>query len=775
MSDASAGRYIGQSVRRFEDPRLLTGHGTYIDDVAVPGMLHAAFVRSSFAHGRIRRVDSTAAAAVDGVVAVLFAADLAANYRPTWSSIIGRAAVSAQPLRPLADQDVRFAGDPVAIVIARSRHIAEDGAELVEVDIEPLPPVLDVTAARNDRLNLVHPEVGTNVAGKLAADPDPQLEEIFAAAPHVITETIHQHRYIAVPMEGRGLIASWEPHVPQLTIWSATQAPHEVRSWCARMLDLPEHRIRVLMGDVGGGFGQKMFTTREEMAVVIASYQLGQPVKWIEDRSENLLAAGHAREEHATASMAVDHDGRILAARVTHTANVGSYSIPPAGNGAGVGVKNLFPGPYKIPRLSFESEALYTNTCGRTPYRGPWMFETVLREQMVDIVARALGKDPLELRRINVVRPADLPYTSATGLVYERISPAESLEQAAELIGYEDFRREQAAAREKQRYLGIGFGLYVEPSQTGGSMASEGAILRIDPGGTVTLIMGTASHGQSTETTMAQIVAEHLGCPIEDIVFIQGDTALTPWGPGTGGSRTAIIAAGAAQEVAVQMRVKVLDIAAHLLEASPRDLEISDGVISVKGDPAITLSLRDIAEAAYLSPGTLAPGTEPGLLTQARSLAPPLTLSNACHACIVEVDVRTGRVRVLRYVVSEDCGRMINPMVVQGQIAGGVVQGLGGVLYEHMIYDDDGNPLTTTFLDYLLPTAAEVPEIEYGHLATPANTPGGFKGMGEGGAIGSPAAVVNAVADALACLGVRITDQPLGPEQIVAALEAAGV
>lgn len=776
MSDVTAGRFIGQSIKRLEDPRLLTGHGRYVDDVTVPGMLHAAFVRSPVARGRLRQVSVAAAAALDGVVAVLTAADLAADYRPTWSSITGRAAQSAQPLRPLADQDVRFAGDPVAIVIAGSRHVAEDGVDLVEADIEPLPPVLDMTTAGADLVNLVHPELGSNVAGAMAAGPDRELDQVFASAPHVITETIRQHRYVAVPMEGRGLVAWWEPHVPQLTIWSATQAPHELRSWCARMLGLPEHRVRVLMGDVGGGFGQKMFTTREEMAVVIASYQLGRPVKWIEDRNENLLAAGHARQEQATASMAVDDDGHILAARIAHLADIGSYSIPGPGSlGAGPGVKALFPGPYKIPRLSFASQTLYTNTCGRTPYRGPWMFETVLREQMVDLVARALEKDPLQVRRLNVVRQADLPYRSATGLLYERISPAETLEQAAALIGYEDFRREQAAAREAGRYLGIGLGLYVEPSQTSGSMASEGAILRIDPTGAVTLIMGTASHGQSTETTMAQIVAEHLGCLIEDIIFLQGDTAVTPWGPGTGGSRTAVIAAGAAQEAAVRMRAKVLQVAGHLLEAAPHDLEISGGVISVKGVPSVSVSLAGVAEAAYLSPAALEPGTEPGLMTQARSLAPPLTLSNACHACTVEVDVRTGRVRVLRYVVSEDCGRMINPMVVHGQVAGGVVQGLGGVLYEHMIYDSDGNPLTTTFLDYLLPTAAEVPQIEYGHLETPADTPGGFKGMGEGGAIGAPAAVVNAIADALACLGVRITDQPLGPDQIVAALEAAGV
>jgi carbon-monoxide dehydrogenase large subunit len=392
---------------------------------------------------------------------------------------------------------------------------------------------------------------------------------------------------------------------------------------------------------------------------------------------------------------------------------------------------------------------------------------------MVDTVAREIGMDPVELRRRNVVRVEDLPYVSATGLTYDRISPAETLEQAVELVGYDQFRREQQAARAEGRYLGVGFSLYVEPSQTRGSMGSEGAVLRIDPSGTVTLMMGTASHGQSTETTMAQLVADELGIRPDDVVFVQGDTAIVPWGPGTGGSRTAVIAAAAAQQAGTLMRDRLVRIAAHALEASPGDLELVDGSVRVVGDPQPRLTLAEVAERAYLEPESLEPGTEPGLMVSTRSQPPPLTLSNACHACVVEVDVATGRVQVLRYVVSEDCGRMINPMVVEGQIAGGVVQGIGGVLFEHMVYDHDGNPLTTTFLDYLLPTAAEVPEIEYGHIETPADSPGGFKGMGEGGAIGSPPAVVNAVADALAPLGVRLTGGSLGPAEVRTAITAA--
>ena len=647
-------------MQRLEDPRLLTGRGSYIDDHTVPGMLHAAFVRSPVARGGISSVDVSAARAMPGVAAVFTMEDFREICRPTFSTIIGRDAVTP-PLRPLADGDVRFAGDPVAIVIAQSRYLAEDAAEAVDLDLEPMPPVLDIETGLATGI-LVHPETGSNVAAAISAPADD--ERVFGGAAHVITETVAQHRYVAVPMEGRGLVASWEPGRGELTIWAATQAPHEMRSYCARMLGLPEHRVRVVMGDVGGGFGQKMFVTREEMAVVLASYRLGRPVRWIEDRAENLLAGGHARQEQATISMATDRDGRLLAARVRHLENVGAYSVSGTGS-VGGGVAAFFPGPYRLPLLSFANQAVYTNTCGRCAYRGPWLFETVAREQMMDIVARAIGMDPLDLRRVNVITDDDLPYTSATGVRYERISPAKTLEQAAGLIGYGAFRREQAAARADGRYLGVGLSLYVEPIQTRGPLGSEGAILRIDPTGEITLIMGTASHGQSVETTMAQIVADVLGCEPASIAFIQGDTAVAPWGPGTGGSKSAVIAAGAAQLVAERMRDKLLRVAGHVLEVAADDLELSGGGVHVRGDPEARVSLGQLAEAAYLNPAALPTDIEPGLLTTARSVAPPLVLANACHACTVEVDVHTGVVRILRYVVSEDCGPMINPMVVE--------------------------------------------------------------------------------------------------------------
>jgi aerobic carbon-monoxide dehydrogenase large subunit len=431
----------------------------------------------------------------------------------------------------------------------------------------------------------------------------------------------------------------------------------------------------------------------------------------------------------------------------------------------------MFPGPYPIQALGYTAQGLFTNTGGHCAYRGPWMMETVAREQMVDVVADQLGIDPLEFRRRNVLQQTALPYTTATGITYEAVSPAETLDQAAELIGYDAFRREQEEARKNGRYLGIGLGLYVEPQFGFGILATEAATLRIEPSGKVDLAMSTGSHGQSVETTIVQVVADALGVDFDDIRFRQGDSRTTPYGPGTGGSRSAAINSGAAMAASQQIREKIFAIAAHLLEASADDLDMVGGVVAVKGDPNASVSLAEVAAIAYLNTDALPPGVDPGLETSARYKAPFLMFSNACHAATVEVDPATGEVTLLRYVISEDCGNMINPMVVEGQIAGGVAQGIGGVFYEHFMYDTEGNPLTTTFLDYQLPTAAEVPDFEYGHVVTPSPTPGGFKGMGEGGAMVSPPTLINAVRDALRPFNATITTQPLTPPMILRAIQ----
>jgi carbon-monoxide dehydrogenase large subunit len=773
---APAARWVGQSVRRREDARLTTGHGRFVDDVALPGTLHAAFVRSPVARGRITHLDVSAARALPGVVAVLTAADLNDESRQAWFSIFGPPAGPMPTARVLAGDDVRYVGEPVAVVVAESRYLAEDAAELVDIDIDPQPAVIGMLTALDDNEHLVHPELGTNLSGEMPAVPDAELDQLFAAAAHVITETIEQHRYLCVPMEPRGLVASWDPWNQWLEIHASTQSVHEMRLFYSRFLGLAEDRIRVVMGDVGGAFGQKMFPQREEHAIVLAAYRLGRIVKWIEDRAENLISGGHSREETMRVSLAFDADARLLAARAHHYEDVGAY--PYGGASAGMNAPTAagaFPGPYRLGRLAFTAQGVFTNTCGHVAYRGPWMMETTAREQVIDIAAFELGIDPLELRRRNVIKAGDLPYTTATGLLYESVSPSETLEQAAQLIGYDAFRAAQAEARAAGRLLGVGLSLYVEPSFGFGALGTEAATIRIEPSGTVNVLMSTSGHGQSIETTMAQVVADELGCDLDDVRVIQGDSAGTPYGPGTGGSRTAVIAGGAARAAAGPLREKVVAIAAHLLEASPEDLEVSGSAVSVAGDPATRLPFAQIAAVSYLDTDSLPAGITPGLESSVRYKSPQFMFSNACHACTVEVDAVTGQVKILRYVVSEDCGNMINPMVVEGQIAGGVVQGIGGVFYEHMRYDNDGNPLTTTFLDYLLPTAAEVPDLEYGHVITPAaGVPGGHKGMGEGGAIAAPAALANAVRDAIWHLGARVTSQPLSPDRVVAMLRGAG-
>jgi aerobic carbon-monoxide dehydrogenase large subunit len=777
VTEHTAGRFVGQSVKRREDPRLLTGHGAYVDDVVVPGMLHAAFVRSDLARARVTGIDVEAARALPGVHAVLTAADLnpqAGSRQP--SMFQGDAPPSpCAPVPLLADGDVRFVGDPVAIVIAESRYLAEDGCELVEVDYEDLAPVIDPELAAAETERLVHPELGSNIAMAIPTPPDPDLEAVFDAAAHVVRETLIQHRHTNVPMETRGVVAGFEPTSGELEVSLSTQNPHEARQVCSRLTGVPEHRVRVIGADVGGGFGQKFFMQRDEQIVVAAAVKIGRTVKWIEDRRENLIASNHARADRITVEVAVDAEGRMLAAKLDHLEDCGAY---PVGGTGGVGpfVAMLFPGPYHIGRLGFVSTSVWTNTCGRGAYRGPWMLETVAREEIIDLIARQIGMDPLEVRRVNVLQMDELPHTTPMGMELDHVTPAETLEQAVEIIGYDAFREEQRTVFARDgRLRGIGIGLYVEPTSMGsGSLGVETATVRVQPSGTVTVMLGTGSHGQGVETTMAQVVAEHLGVALDDVVVVQGDTASAPFGGGTGGSRTAVVAGGATREASIEVRQKAVEIAAHLLEAAPEDLEVEDGRVSVRGTPTRGVELSEVARVAYNSPGELPEGAARNLEATVSYQAPPITWSNACHVCTVEVDPETGIVEVLRYVVSEDCGVMINPMIVEGQVAGGVVQGIGGVLYEHMIYDEHGTPLTTTFLDYLVPTATEVPVIEYGHVETRSPTPGGHKGMGEGGAIGSPPAVFNAVADALALRGAKVLAQPLTPTVITDALAAAG-
>jgi carbon-monoxide dehydrogenase large subunit len=767
-----ATRYVGARINRVEDARLLTGRGVYVDDVVLPRMLHACFVRSDFARARVVGLDTSAALASLGVHAVFTAADLNPGVKEQWHTAIGPAGPETRR-PPLAEDEVRFVGDPVALVVAETRSFAEDAAELVEVECIPLPAVVDYTVAEHADA-LVHEAHGSNVIATTDGLPASALADVFDTAAHVVSESIYQQAYTAVPMEGRGLIVDYARASGELTIYAATQSPHEIRLFCSRLLGMPEHRIRVVMRDTGGGFGQKVMVQREEMCLMLAAPKVGAPVKWVEDRRENLIAAGKSRHEHAAVKMAFDANGAIQAAHIDFVSDCGAYPTPwPAGPAAAVGL--LFPGPYRVPRAGFATKSIYTNTVGRTAYRGPWQFESLAREVLLDIAARQMGMDPAELRRRNLLHRDELPYTNPNGMPYDNVSPLETFEQALAMLEYEKFRNEQAEARAAGRYLGVGMSNYVEPSTPGfGAYATEAATIRIEPSGAVNVYIAGGSSGNSLETTVIQLAADALGANIADINTIQGDTAVTGFGAGVAGSRSASMTAGAIRETATIVRDRIVAIAAHRLEAAVDDIELAGSRASVRGTPSIGLSLKELAAIAYFEPTSLPPGVPAGLEATARYTATNGSIwVNATHVCTCEVDPSTGLVTLLRYIVSEDCGPMINPNVVEGQIAGGVAQGIGGVLFEHLAYDDDGNPLATTLMDYLLPTATDVPRIEYGHIETPSPGPGGFKGVGEGGAIGAPPAVVNAVNDALSPFGVTLTRLPLTPSRIVDHIEQA--
>ncbi|SBS77277.1 Carbon-monoxide dehydrogenase (Acceptor) [uncultured Mycobacterium sp.] len=766
-------RYAGTRVPRVEDTRLLTGHGTYVDDIVRPGMLHACFVRSPFAHARINSIDVTAALALPGVHAVLTAADLNAGVKEAWHAVAGKD-VPDTPRPPLAEGEVKFVGDPVAIVIAANRYVAEDAIELVDVDYEPLPVIADFTQAVNSEA-VVHEAYPDNVAGGLAgAPPD---EEAFAAAAYVADEQIYQQTHVPVPIETRGLVVEWVAATGELTLWASTQTPHELRAFAARLLGIPAQGVRVITRDTGGGFGQKVVPMREDMCIILAARKVPAPLKWIEDRRENLMSAGQARHVDGRARMAFDADGAITAVAIDFLQDIGAYPTPyPVLTTAAIGM--FFPGPYRVPKASFNYKTVFTNTSGLAAYRGPWQYETLTREILLDIAARKMGIDPVELRRKNLLRRDEMPYFNPNGMPYDHVAPMETFEQAVKILDHEGFRKEQAEALAQGRYLGLGLSAYIEPTGAAtGHLATEGCTIRMEPTGKINVYVNGGSSGNSIETTVVQLTADALGAEINDVSTIQGDTAVTPYGAGTQGSRSGPMTAGAVNEAGTILRQQLVAMAAHVLGVEEAEIELANSRAVVKEEPtgpSRSVSFADLAYRSYYEPQALAPGMAATLEATARFTSQTMIhWANATHACTCEVDVTTGRVTLTRYVVSEDVGPMINPNIVEGQIAGGTVQGIGGALLENLVYDDDGNPLSTTFVDYLLPTATEVPPIEYGHVEVPGPGVGGYKGCGEGGAIGSTPAVINAINDALAPLGVTVTKLPATPSQIVALIEAA--
>lgn len=782
-ADAVTARYAGQRVPRVEDSRLLTGHGRFVDDINRPGMLHACFVRSPFAHATINGIDASAALALPGVHAVFTAADLNPDVRESWHAVAGKD-VPDTPRPPLAEGEVKFVGDPVALVVADSRYLAEDAVDLVEVDYDPLPAVADFRKAVGGAeagVAVVHAAYPDNVAGGMGGMPPD--EELFATAPHVVEEHIYQQMYVPVPMETRGMVVEWTSTTDELTIWASTQTPHELRAFAARLLGIPAQGVRVIMRDTGGAFGQKVVPMREDMCILLAARKVpsatsnalsGVALKWIEDRRENLMSAGQSRHVDGKVRMAFDADGKILAADIDFIQDVGSYPTPyPVLTTAAIGM--FFPGPYRVPKASFNYKTVFSNTPGLHAYRGPWQYETLTREILLDCAARKIGMDPVELRRINILRGDEMPFFNANGMPYDNCAPADTFEQAVKILDHEGFRKEQAEALAAGRYIGLGFSAYIEPTGAAtGNLATEGATIRMESTGKINVYVNGGSAGNSIETTVVQLTADALGANIEDVATIQGDTAVTPYGAGTQGSRSAPMTAGAVNEAGAILRSQIIAIAAQILGVEGSDIELANSRASVRSDSDKSVSFADIAYRSHYDPAQLG-GVSPTLEATARFNSQAMIhWANATHVCTCEVDVETGRVELTRYIVSEDVGPMINPNVVEGQVAGGTVQGIGGALLEKLAYDDAGNPVASTFVDYLLPTATEVPPIEFGHVEIPGPGVGGYKGAGEGGAIGSPPAVINAINDALAPLGVTLTQLPATPATIVELIERAG-
>ncbi len=769
MTDAVATRYAGTRVPRVEDTRLLTGHGTFVDDVSRPGMLHACFVRSPFARARINGIDSSAALALPGVHAVFVAGDLNPDVKEAWHAVIGKD-MPDTPRPPLAEGEAKFVGDPVALVVADSRYIAEDAVDLVDVEYSPLPAVANFLKAVGSDV-VVHEAYPNNLAFELSLAPAD--EETFSSAAHVTSETIYQQMYAAVPIETRGIVVEWLAASGEVTIWASTQIPHELRAFCARLLGLPAQHVRVIMRDTGGGFGQKVVPLREDMCIMLAARKLPAALKWIEDRRENLMSAGQARHVEAKERMAFDEDGNFVAVDIDFVQDVGAYPTPHPLNQAAIGM--YFPGPYRVPKASFKYRAAFSNTSGLVAYRGPWQFESVGREILLDIAARNMGMDPVELRRKNLLRGDEMPYFNANGMPYDHVAPADTFEQAVKILDHEGFRKEQADALAEGRYIGLGFSAYVEPTAASmGNFGTEGATIRMEPTGKINVYVNGGSCGNSIETTVVQLTADALGANIDDVATIQGDTAVTPYGAGTQGSRSGPMTAGAVNDAGAILRKQIVAMAAHRLDVEQDDIELGGSKAFVREDPSKSVSFADIAYRSYYEPAQLPPGMAATLEATARFTSQTMIhWANATHVCTCEVDVETGHVTLTRYIVSEDVGPMINPNVVEGQIAGGTVQGIGGALLENMVYDDGGNPLSSTFVDYLLPTATEVPPIEYGHVEIPGPGVGGYKGCGEGGAIGSTPAVINAINDALAPLGVTLTRLPASPAAIVELIEQA--
>jgi carbon-monoxide dehydrogenase large subunit len=764
---------VGAAVVRKEDPNLLTGRGTYVDNLQLPRMLHMAFARSVEAHARLRSVDVSGALSVPGVVAAYTAADF-----PDLPSLGGPAPALERPT--LAVDTVRFVGEPIAIVVARDRYAAADGVAAVRAEYEPLPVVSTLDAALADGAPLLFPDLGTNVVNQIPLMDDAEAE--LAAAPRRASLHLVNQRLAPAPMEPMAAAADWGPTT--LTVWASCQAPHAVRNRLSALLGKPSHEIRVIAPDVGGGFGAKAAWYPEFVLTALVSRRLGRPVKAMESRSENLVAMTHGRDQVDDIEVGFDDEGRILALRVAITQGVGGY---PYGDAPGLPFLTMImaAGCYRIPKVVAGFKAVLTNTTPVSAYRGAGRPEgSYLIERVVDLVADETGVDPLEVRRRNFIPAEAFPFATHMGPVYDSGDYQKSLAKLLEMIDYDALRQEQAASRDdpSRPLLGIGFSTFVELGGVGPSAMMEGfgmlggwesASARVNPDGGVVLAVGTSPHGQGHETMFSQIAADVLQVPFDRITVVHGDTAAVQEGIGTFGSRSTPVGGEAVKRASVRLLEKATQIAAHILEAAPQDLQVEDGRFSVRGSPDRGVDWAEVANKAYRP--TQIGDIEAGLEATARFDPTNLTFPSGAHCCVVEVDRDTGRVRIRRYVAVDDCGTVINPLMAQGQIMGGVAMGIAQALYEKVAYGDDGQPLTTTLAEYLVPSAAELPRFELGHTVTPTPSNSlGAKGIGESGATAAPQAVVNAAVDALSHLGVRDLEMPVTPERVWRAMQTNG-
>lgn len=782
-ADTRLDENIGRSIPRREDHGLLTGRTRFVADLRMNGMLEAALVRSTEAHARIVDIDTTKAREVPGVAAVLTGADLEGHVAPftrhaiTTPPHVAAAVglvVKSHRAEVIPASLVRRVGEPVAVVVAENRYQAEDAAELVEVGYDPLPVITDPEDALAADAPVLHADLGDNLHSRFRVEVG-DADGVLARAPHRLERRLSMGRSIGSPIETRGVAASFSEAQHQLTVWATTQRSHWLRDYIAEMVGVPHGSVRVVAPPMGGSFGSGLYS--EDILVAYLALFLRRPVRWIEDRRENLANARHARDQIHDVEVGFDDDGRILAIRDRFIMDCGAYN--PYAVTISYNVAANLRGQYKIDHMDVEGLCVLTNKLPNTPVRGAGRPEaTFVMERVMEMVAGELDRDPADVRRLNLIPGESMPYDmgmlyrDGNQLVYDSGDFPAQLDRALEEVDYDSFRIWQAEQRERDRHVGLGIACHVEGSGIG---PFEGARVRIDEDGHVVVHSGSNSHGQSHETVLAQVCADALGVPVDQITVHHGDTALVEFGGGTNASRSGVTASMAVTMGAERIRDKVLAIAGHLLEVDPADLEIRDGIISPRGVPSIQITLAEVAQAAAPGPGARLPdGMDPSLEASAYYQPPAVTFGSSTHVAIVEVDPDTGQVSVLRYVVVDDCGRELNPAVVDGQQHGGVAHGIGNGIFEEAVYDGAGQLLNPTFMDYLLPTSADLPPIEVIHdnHPTPLN-PLGVKGVGEGGTTSAPAALANAVVDAMKPLPLEVDTVPLTPARVKKLIDEA--